>query len=405
MANFETKTIKQVFDGLMAKYTALRNKYGDTSPVLEKAAVKSIFYAISGAMGTLWQLSVWIYKQCFPQTCGLPALKFWGSLAGVEFKEGVCTNLIVKLVEVSAASLSAGTVYKDLVTGLIFKTVSQVSAENGEIVTTVECSTPGAVGNLAPGTVLNIANPLDGIPSTATVESVSIEGTEDEGVEDYRKRVLFRFRNKSQCGSMLDYFTWATEVSGIIDALPYVLESGIIKIFLVATGSSNKRSPSGELAPNPFPVWTAGQFTPLTGSGQLLEVANSIEGSEPGVHDRRPVKAKVELSAPNYTAFKVEIVGLTDTGYNDAIKNALIEALDEKRPHIVVLDYPESNAKINKLSLSAACSAVIENETFTTFVLRNSNGSSIDEATLGIGCLAYLSELTINGEPVELDLA
>lgn len=402
MANFETKTVKQIYDELIARYTSLRAKYGDNSPLLEHAAVKSIFYAFAGVLGTVWQLSVWIYKQCFPQTCGLPALKFWGSLVGVEYKNGVSANVVIKLDEVSAQSLSSGTVYKDLNSGLIYKTVSQVNAENGVIMATAECTTPGTVGNIPPETVLNIANPLDGIPATATVDHISVTGTEDEEVEDYRKRVLFKFRNKSQCGSPLDYFTWATEVSGIIDAFPYVLNSGIIKLFVVASGSSRDRSPSGNLTPNPFPLWVDGQFTELTGEGQMLAVANAIEGSEPGVHDRRPIKATVQILPPNYDGFKVEITGLTDTSYNEAIKNALIDILDDKRPHLVVLGYPASNARINKLQLSAACTSVIESETFTDFVLRNSDNVSIDEATLGIGSLAYLQELKINGEIVEI---
>ena len=52
MANFETKTIKQIYDGIIAKYTTLRNKYGDTAPLLEKAAVRSIAYAFAGVAGT-----------------------------------------------------------------------------------------------------------------------------------------------------------------------------------------------------------------------------------------------------------------------------------------------------------------------------------------------------------------
>lgn len=403
MANFETKTIKQIYDGIITKYTTLRNKYGDEAPLLEKAVIRSLAYSYAGVAGTLWQLATWIYKQCFPQTCGLPALKFWGNLVGVNYKNGQATNLTIKLTDVTAQSLSSGTIYKHLTSGLIYKTLSAVNATDGEIVATAQCTTSGEAGNINIGETLQIANPYDGIPSTATVSAIAITGTEDEKTEDYRKRVLYKFRNKAQCGSPLDYYIWATEVTGIIDALVYILESGIVRIFLVATGSGQDRTPSGTLTPNPFPVWQNGQFTELTGSGQMLAVANSIEGSSPGVHDRRPAKATVELSGANYTPFKIEITGLTDTSYIDAIKNALISVLDGKRPHIVVLDYSESNAKINKQQLSAAVLNVIGTETFTTIILKDGDGKSIKETTLGIGCLAYLSALTINGEEISLE--
>ena len=97
MANFTTKNIKEIFDSFMAKYTVLRNKYGDDSPLLDKSFIKTIGYAIAGIAGNLWQLSVWIYKQCFPQTCDLPALKFWGNLIGVEYNEGQAANLTILL--------------------------------------------------------------------------------------------------------------------------------------------------------------------------------------------------------------------------------------------------------------------------------------------------------------------
>lgn len=398
MANFTTKTIKEVFDSFMAKYTVLRSKYGDNSPLLEKSFIKTIGYAISGIAATLWQLAVWIYKQIFPQTCELPALKFWGGLIGVDYNEGQTANLTILLENVTAPYLVSGTVYKDLNSGLIYKTISQVNSENNKIYTTVQCSTSGSVGNLPVDTVLNIANPLDGIPMTAIVTEVKIEGTENEEVETYRKRVLYGFRKKSESGSPLDYYNWALEVSGIIDAFPYILEEGIMTLFIVANGTGNKRTPSGEVTPNPFPLWVDGNFTEFEGSGQFLQVAQSIEGSEIGVHNRRPAMATVELKAPNYTAFDVEINGLTNVSYNEAIKNAIINILDMKRPHIVVLDYPVAKARITNPELSAACMNVLEGEIFTSFILKDELGNIINEKILGIGSLAYLRRLKINGE-------
>ena len=330
----------------------------------------------------------------------MPALKFWGNLIGVDYKNGETANLSVKLTDVNAQYLPAGVVYKELNSGLIFKTASQVATVEGEITATVVCTSPGAVGNLATGTTLNIANPIDGIPSTATVTAVTIEGTEDEKLEEYRKRVLYKFRNKSQSGSPLDYYTWTMEVSGIVDALPYVLEEGTVTVYPIAEGSGKNRTPGGNLSPNPFPVWNEGQFTELSGSGQMLAIANSIEGSEPGVHDRRPATATVDLKTPNYTAFTIEIDGLTDTSFNDSIRDVLISTLDKKRPQLVVLNYPASNAKINRGQLSGAVTEIIGEETFTSFLLKNSEGSTIEETTLGIGCLAYLDVLKINNEVV-----
>lgn len=399
MANYETKSIKEIHDDVIARYTALRNKYGDNITLLEKGAINSLAWAYAGVAATLWVYGLWIYKQCFPQTCGIIVLKLWGALVGVDYKNGQKASVQIELTGVTATHLSTQTVYRELTKGLTFKTISQAPNENGIIVATAECTQSGPVGNLEIGTELTIANPTAGIPDKAKVKSVIILGTNDEEVETYRVRVLQKFRNKGQSGSPLDYFTWGMEVDGIVDILPYILTEGVITLFPVAEGSGKDRTPTGFLKPNPFPVWKNGQFTEFEGSGQMLSLAYSIEGSERGIHDRRPATATVDLkTSAIYTPFTVEINGLSDVSYSDLIKNTLIDILDKKRPHIVVLNYPENNAKINQQELTAACYSILNGQTYTSFVLKDEEGSTINETTLGIGCLPYLETLIINGE-------
>jgi len=401
MSNFKQKTIKEIYDSFISQYTVLRNKHNDKSPLLEKAVVKSIGYSLAALLGTLWNQILWVFKQCFPHSCCLTILKLWGNLVGIEYKTGETANLKIELNNVSASSLPTGTVYKDLKKGLIFKTASQASTENGKISTTVVCSVSGSVGNLSIGSVLNIANLYEGIPATAIVTDVIIEGSADEDVETYRKRVLYKFRLKSQGGSALDYYNWAMEVPGIVDVLPYILEEGTVSLYLVSTGSGINRSPSGNITPNPFPIWDNGEFQEYEGTGQLLQVAKAIEGSE-NKNDRRPMGATVHLLPPVYTGFTVKITGLTDTSYNEQIKNILINTLDQKRPHIKVLNYKAAKAKISRTNLSSIVYEILEEQTFTDFELFDSTGKPITETTLGVGSLAYLYELYINGSKVTI---
>ena len=72
--------------------------------------------------------------------------------------------------------------------------------------------------------------------------------------------------------------------------------------------------------------------------------------------------------------------------------------MDTKKPNIVVMDYSVANSRINQPELSAACLSVLNGETFTSFVLKNSTGGVINEEYLGIGSLAYLRTLKINGD-------
>jgi len=236
------------------------------------------------------------------------------------------------------------------------------------------------------------------------VLSTLITGTEEEGLEPYRTRVLIRYRKKPQGGAAVDYYLWATEVDGIVDALPYVLTEGQPTIFLVAEGSGQNRTPLGSVTPNPFPTWVDGQPIELSGSGEFLAVARSIDGAEDIKNTRRPITVPVQLLVPNYTGYKIIISGLSSSDITliANIKTELINYFDIKRPNIRAIGYTSADALINSIQLSSIVQNIIGSETFTNFQLLNADNSVILTDILGIGCLAYLNSLIINGTTVAL---
>lgn len=399
MANFKTKSIKEIREDLLNRYEVFRREQGIKAEFKQTGIISAIFWAIAGVAATLWKYGLWVYKQCFPQTCDLPALKMWGYLVSVFYREGNRACVKIKIKDASASYLSAQSVFLEKEKGLIFKTVSTAANIDGEICAVSECSTIGAIGNLEIGDKLTLANPTAGIPQEAEVISLVKLGCEDEEKELYRQRVLNGFKKKAQPGSAYDYRDWGLEVPGVEDILAYVFEDGTITIYPVGQGSGDERKISGELTPNPFPKWVNGQFSEFEGSGQMLALAYAIEGSSIGAHDRRPLNAKVELKqSAIFTPFSVEIDGLEDVSFSERIKETLIGILDKKRPHIVALNYPLNNAKVNKGQLSAACYNLLNGESFSSFLLKNADDEIIEQEILGVGCLAYLKKLTINGE-------
>lgn len=401
---FEFKTIKDVYNNIITKYQTLLEDNEKTSPILPVAVIKTLAAAFSGETFILWQYAKWIQTQCFPQTATwLPALKMWGSLVGVEFKTGQKTVLELELSGVTASFLSGQTVYKDLSSGCIYKTLSQVQNSGGEITVNAQCTESGENSVLSVGTILQIANPIDGIPQTATVTNIIVNGSMDEDKDDYKTRYLYRYRNKPQGGSPVDYYIWATEADGISFAMVYVFKEGIVTVIPVTDGSGFNRSPSGFVSPNPFPIWDKGNFTELTGEGQMLEVAQKIEGSEIGKHDRRPATAVVEIENIIYHCYQVEIKGLSDISFINGIKQTIINFLDTRRPHIIALNTDENLAKINSFTLTSIIQNVIGNATMQSFILKEQNGEIITgDSVLAVKELACLSSLTINGISVNL---
>ena len=55
-----------------------------------------------------------------------------------------------------------------------------------------------------------------------------------------------------------------------------------------------------------------------------------------------------------------------------------------------------------KVATLSIVQETIGDETFTSFSLKNSKNEEIAETTLGVGCLAYLANLKINGTQIDL---
>lgn len=407
MVGYKKKTLKEIQVGIISDYTTrIKRETGIDTPLLPKAVVRSLAWAVAGVASMQQNYLAWVYLQIHPKTCSFPILKMWGSLLGIEYKTGTKTTLLLEIANVTANSIISGTLWKSLKNGVVYSSLSTVSPIDGVVSLSVEAKTSGPVGNLNLEEELNITNPYEGIPDKAVVKSVLVTGSDDEDIEDYRNRVLIAFKKKAQGGSLVDYFLWATEVAGIVDVFPYVLESGTIVLYIVSNGSGKDRTPSGNISPNPFPEWEDGNMKEISGSGLFYQVAMAINGTEDMKNTRRPAGAVINLKKPEYTGYRIEISGLSPATneINSKIKDAIISYLDTKKPNILALGYTKQDATINASKLNAAVQNAIsaENGTYNSFILKNSEGTSINEDILGIGALAYLEKLKINNVDIVL---
>lgn len=407
MAGYKKKTLKEIQSDIISDYTTrIKKETGVDAPLLPKAVVRSIAWSIAGVASLQQNFLAWTYLQIHPRTCSPSVLKMWGSLLGIEYKTGTKTTLQVEIDNVTASSIISGTLWKSPKNSIVYSSISTVSPISGTVVLNVEAKTSGPAGNLNPGEELDITNPYEGIPDKAGVKAVLVSGSVDEDIEDYRNRVLIAFKRKAQGGSLVDYYLWATEVAGIVDAFPYVLESGTIVVYLVSAGSGKDRTPSGSVTPNPFPEWENGNMKSISGSGLFYQAAMAINGTADMKNTRRPAGAVVELRMPNYTGYRVEITELrpATNDINAKIKDAIVSYLDTKKPNIMALGYTKQDATINASKLNAAVQNAIDTDGggYSSFVLKNSNGDIINEDILGIGCLAFLEKLKINNADIVL---
>ncbi len=401
MATVKTPSIEEIYQAILDDYQA---RTSQEVPLVRRAVIKFIAWGLSGVVSLLWKYGSWQYLQVFVETAELEALKKWGSLRGIDYNEGTTATLNITLSNVTASVILAGTIWRSSDNGLTYISQNNTAVVEGVAVVSVVASDEGTQGNLPIGAILNITNPLTGIPETSEVTSVTQTGEEPEDIEVYRTRVAFAYRRPPQGGSASDYYLWTTSVEGINDCLVYVFDAGKVTLYPIASGSGLERTATGAITINPFPEFIDGIETAQTGTGQKLAIYNAIQSDGGTIQNRRPIQVPVEILDPTYIELEVVITGLTpnNADIRAGIKQSLITYLDTKKPQIPALDYTQTLARINQTKLASIVQETIESfggGSFTTLTL-NKDGTEIDQYTLGYGELSVLDRLEINGAEV-----
>lgn len=184
--------------------------------------------------------------------------------------------------------------------GQRFRVTLPVTLTGANGVAIVEALTPGQLGNTPAGMTLRTVSPVLGVSDTLTVLAPGLTGgTEQEGLETLRSRVIRSYRVVPHGGSVSDYVTWALEVPGVTRAWVrrHWLGPGTVGVFIVRDGDIN-------LIPSPE---------------ALAQAYGSIE-------QERPVTAELGVFAPAEKLVSYEIHLNPDSGATRAaVESALID--------------------------------------------------------------------------------
>lgn len=134
-------------------------------------------------------------------------------------------------------------------------TVSGASAlaAAGSLSLTLTAQTPGAGANGLSGQSLSIVSGVSGPGATGAVVTVSptalAGGTDAEGREAFRARILFRKRFPPAAGTPADYVRWGMAVTGVSAIFVERLWAGpgTVRIFVLGDPSSGNAVPSPSL--------------------------------------------------------------------------------------------------------------------------------------------------------------
>ncbi len=179
--------------------------------------------------------------------------------------------------------------------GATFTTAATVTAIGNGVSLPLEADLAAAAGDTPVGTVLTLVNPDDapaGLARTCVVDEASdgtglSGGSDEESLESFRGRVLYRKRNPPQGGSIPDYVEWVQA------AVPTA------RAVFVDSFQNDSRS-----------VWV--QFT-VTDQPNGIPTDGQVAAAQAYVDDpiRRPITARVFVSRPNPVPQNIVIAGLS----------------------------------------------------------------------------------------------
>jgi uncharacterized phage protein gp47/JayE len=406
VAAFENKTIAEIRDLLT---DSIQEKFSQTFRMLPKSFLRVTATVFAGVFIVLYKQIGWLFLQLFPETSywgeagilsrRIRPLVMWGRLIGVgDPKTGTQWRgtAIVKAAGVSG-TLIAGTQLKAEATGKLYITEESVPLDAPEVSAPVVCAESGEAGNLDPGDALSFTSPLGIAEKTAAVGVVAEYGTDDEGEEAYRARVVARFRNPPLGGALSDYRRWAGDVPGVLQSYPYKDTETPSGVFVYVSG---------------VPALFSGRIP----SPELLKAVgrSCVYDPETGKQNRKPLTAVLDPDADETYAnvkpvsvagFDVVVEGVSGVPVEDfaeAARPALENYFLGREPYIRGLS--DDNNKTNTVSKNNAASVVdhaaisvkAEFDSVSVFL----NDEPCAAYTLGQGELAELRNLFVNGVPV-----
>lgn len=280
---------------------------------LSQAARKYITQSIDGAVASVWANTFtvlakvlaligqglelrrkWLVRQLFAST----ADRVW--LVRHGFELGLTLDPAAAAIGSASGSAPTGLVVPAglqyaRADGVVFDVIAPAAVSGSSVTLDLEADVAGAAGNTDAGTTLTLLDPADapdGTPSQITVLAAAdgtglSGGADEEDIESFRGRVLYRKRNPPQGGSVPDYVAW------VLAAVPTA-----VAVYVDSFGNDSRS------------VWV--QFT-VSDQTNGIPSAGQVAAAQAYVDDpiRRPVTARAFVSPSNPVPVDIVIGGLS----------------------------------------------------------------------------------------------
>lgn len=261
-----------------------RLKGGDA--VLRRSIERGLARIHAGAMHGLYGALDYASRQMLPDTADDEHLLRHAGGVGVELKAGVKAAGAVDVTGSDTSPIPAGTrLQRD--DEVEFVTTADAVIAAGVAAVPIEAALAGTAGNAIAGVELTFVSPVPGVASLALVAMGGLTGgTEQEDLEDLRRRVQARRREQPAGGNRGDYKRWAREVPGVTRAW---------------------------VTPNRDGLGTVGVTFVMDGREDILPLGGDLTTVADYIENLRPVTADVTVFACTPLALDPEITINPDT--------------------------------------------------------------------------------------------
>lgn len=193
--------------------------------LLRRASVTVLARVVAGAAHMLHGHLEFLGKQLFPDTSEDEFLVRQAALFGLTRTAPTYALQTIRFTGTAVSVIPAGTLLRSS-GGYEYRTL----ADGTITVTTVDVAATavlaGTASNVSVATSLSLESPIAGVNSTATVQTVTSDGTDTESTEALRVRLLERIAEPPHGGTAADYVAWSKQLAGVTRVWVTPLEFG-----------------------------------------------------------------------------------------------------------------------------------------------------------------------------------
>ncbi|MFC5505166.1 baseplate J/gp47 family protein [Bosea massiliensis] len=221
--------------------TALSGARADIWPNNWTVFVKVM--AMAASQGNL--RAEWIYKQVFVTTAEDDMLDLHGYEIGLGRKPATAATGMAIFAAADGSIVPAGSVID--AGGRAFTVRAAATAAGNSVTVQIDATETGPRGNLPAEATVRLRDSVAGVAQDGEIGPLGLSGGVEKEIDSaYRKRLIFRKRNKPRGGAKADYQVWVGEVAGFATAAVFAAtpEVGTVTVYPLLEGSGADRIPS-----------------------------------------------------------------------------------------------------------------------------------------------------------------